>query len=152
MAFKPGELIYQYDVDKRDELVGKLATITSSYESVERTKWELEVHHIVCTGKELAYMRRTVTIERYEGYKPLTELCCFPLKYHPDNQNIEKALIARGKRYVALLGIHHRQYTGRAEFYTYSRKPVSLFDTNGKRPTEGLEVSLTIARKQLRTD
>ncbi|KAI0442660.1 P-loop containing nucleoside triphosphate hydrolase protein [Xylaria telfairii] len=50
----------------------------------------------------------------FEGTTPITELECFPLSYHPNEESIKGRLIARGRKFETLSGYHYKSYRGPA--------------------------------------
>ncbi len=63
----------------------------------------------------------TVGIKKFEGCRSLRELAVFPLRYHHRNDEIRARLIARGKKFCGLHGMHHRRYDGAAELLSDNR-------------------------------
>jgi hypothetical protein len=53
---------------------------------------------------------------------PITSLPAYPLKYHPEKEELEKRLIERGKKWTSFDGIHHMRYDGTAFAYN-EREP-----------------------------
>ncbi|KAF2813036.1 P-loop containing nucleoside triphosphate hydrolase protein [Mytilinidion resinicola] len=114
MAFKPGTLIFTI-IEGHDSIF-RLNSISREHETIgggELLKeWNVSAEHLISNGAELGYVRKDFRIPRYEGYKALTELKTFPLQYHPDCERVKRDLLARGKKYVSLQGIHHSMYEG----------------------------------------
>jgi len=46
---------------------------------------------------------------------PLDQLKIFPLEYHTNKEDLTASLVARGKKFVSLQGIHYKSYEGIAE-------------------------------------
>ncbi|KAJ7648738.1 P-loop containing nucleoside triphosphate hydrolase protein [Mycena polygramma] len=51
-------------------------------------------------------------IGRFEGVRKITDLHVCPIRYHQSIDALTAKLAARGKAWVALAGIHHKQYAG----------------------------------------
>jgi hypothetical protein len=108
MAFRPGDLIY---------------TKVGSTEKVVRLKrttellfsWILYTEEIQYNGTDYGHRETTFSIRIYDGYKPLEELSAYPLQYHRRKEAVTNALIARGKKFLSLQGVHHRFYEGLAD-------------------------------------
>jgi len=105
MAFRPGDLIYTLEDGIHRALKLK---------SMERCwgRWVLETEKIANDGTSFGYAEEEITIGWYDGYKPLKQLCAFPLRYHSQMEDISQALRARGKKYCKLHDIHQRYYAG----------------------------------------
>ncbi|GJN79242.1 hypothetical protein PLIIFM63780_002755 [Purpureocillium lilacinum] len=63
-------------------------------------------------GKRFGYGSVTQDIPEFQGACKITSLPCFPLKYHKDEALIREKLIARGRKFVALDGVHFKSYSG----------------------------------------
>lgn len=113
MAYKPGALLYHRDA-RGIEQIRRLASITRDREVDEAKEWCLKLEEIECNGSDFVRTTSSHYIQHYDGFKPLHELTYFPLQHHPEKDRIRQELIARGKRYVSLLGIHHLEYRGSA--------------------------------------
>jgi hypothetical protein len=57
-----------------------------------------------------------IEIDHFRGAKRIERLSVYPLQYHPEAAEIRGQLIACGRKFASLMGIHHRQYEGKA-FY-----------------------------------
>jgi hypothetical protein len=44
--------------------------------------------------------------------KKINTLDIFPLQYHEQAEKLKDALIVRGRKFISLIGIHHRNYKG----------------------------------------
>lgn len=53
-----------------------------------------------------------ITIGHFEGTVQITSLDAFPLKYHPEAAKLPETIIRRGRKWVGLIGVHHKQYKG----------------------------------------
>ena len=56
----------------------------------------------------------TFTVRDFKGPRKISNLACFPFKYHPEYPKLKPDLIQRGKKFVALKGQTHRLLDGRA--------------------------------------
>jgi hypothetical protein len=52
-----------------------------------------------------------INLSLFKGTTKITSLNAFPIQYHPD-KTLQQRLIERGRKWLALTGIHHRQYKG----------------------------------------
>ena len=128
MAFRPGDYIYS----KRDgdEKAYRLLTIAGGY------GWSLHLEGIAYNGREFGHVRHFAYIGHYDGYKALTDLAYFPLRYHPQLDRVKRDLISRGKQYVSFSGSHHRLYQGVADFLERGKekKPLESGESDDDEP------------------
>ena len=76
----------------------------------------LETRFLGTDGKLLGEASSSSQIPRFPGARRIDFLPAYPLKYHPDFEELSRKLIHSGRRFVSLIGIHHCQYDGKA-FY-----------------------------------
>ncbi|KAI0108699.1 P-loop containing nucleoside triphosphate hydrolase protein [Nemania sp. FL0031] len=65
-------------------------------------------------GSQFGYAETLFHIKPFDGTVPITDLDCFPLSYHPDEESVKEKLIARGRQFEKLAGYHYKSYKGRA--------------------------------------
>jgi hypothetical protein len=53
-----------------------------------------------------------ISLSFFKGTIKITSLDAFPLKFHPDAQMVQKSLVERGRKWLGLTGIQHKQYQG----------------------------------------
>lgn len=114
MAFLPGSIVYS-SARRNEDMAYQLVSMDRCPcpdPFCWRQDWTLEVESIDCDGDDFGYAKQSRTITRYDGYKPLHLLDVTPLAHHPEKERIRTALVARGRKFVALFGIHHRWYDG----------------------------------------
>ncbi len=127
MAFVPGELVYaeaKCGHQKGRGRIFRLKTIercpcTRSW--CPQYAWLLTGRIINYDGENFGHDAITLKIEHYDGMKALQDLRIVPLRYHPDSENLQRELIARGKRFVQLSGRHYMAYKGTAELMSDDR-------------------------------
>jgi hypothetical protein len=124
MAFRPGDLIYT-----RDNAPSKFAGQGRLHRFVEmercrcevpscpRSEWTLILDGITTDGVLIGHTREKVTIQPYDGFQQLQELPAFPLKYHPDEQDMRQRLAVRGAKLIQLHSYPYRQYSGIAGLF-----------------------------------
>ncbi|KMU78442.1 hypothetical protein CISG_07446 [Coccidioides immitis RMSCC 3703] len=102
MVFRPGDILYRQCFDSPTQcfMLKSMDKKRSSF--IDRD------------GQNLGYCMMQTTIKPYNGYKRLEDLEIFPLEYHRDCEAIRESQVARGKKFVGLQGVNHRQYTGNA--------------------------------------
>lgn len=120
MAFRPGDLIYT-KMDGVDKIV-RLKSTSGAWEY----GLSLQVEDIQYNGTDYGRCKMDLYINGYRGYKPLEELQSCPLQYMQRKDAITASLIARGKKFLELRGVHHRHYEGLVE--TSSPFPVRSDD------------------------
>lgn len=123
MAFRPGILIYS-KISRCCEVdhVGKVRRLKSmtrcecTKRNCEASKWRLKIEHIDYDGTNFGFSEDVYwTILPYQDYKRIDQLPLFPFEFHPDKEALSRALVARGKKFVGLQGVHHRYYEGTAK-------------------------------------
>ncbi|KAF2105451.1 P-loop containing nucleoside triphosphate hydrolase protein [Lophiotrema nucula] len=117
MAFRPGDLLYE-KIDGEDRICRLRSMSPVRYHldgQYYREYWSLFAEIIQCDGDNFGYTRTYATIEKYDGYRPLRNLDIFPLIYHEEVDRIRSDVVARGKVYLSLLGVHYCFYDGVAE-------------------------------------
>ena len=74
-----------------------------SVDLVDRTATRSVVVGKIQTVVLLRPVRGTVKIDSLDAY---------PIKFHPDEEELRDTIVKRGKKWVSLIGVHHRQYDG----------------------------------------
>ncbi|KAF4507755.1 hypothetical protein G6O67_004218 [Ophiocordyceps sinensis] len=72
----------------------------------------IEGKYLEFDGKKFGYGTVAEEIADFQGARKIASLPCYPLKYHKDQDRVQKDLIERGKKFVALNGVHYRCYSG----------------------------------------
>ena len=68
----------------------------------------------VSNGSAFGKVHHQIPIYPFDGTVKIKSLSAYPLKFHPDPEGLTKRLIARGKKWAGLRGVHHMQYDGTA--------------------------------------
>ncbi|KAF5127133.1 ATPase family AAA domain-containing protein FIGL1 [Metarhizium anisopliae] len=76
----------------------------------------LETRFLSTNGKFLGEASDRSRIPFFRGAKRIELLPAYPLQYHPNRERVARELTQCGRRFVSLIGAHHRQYVGTA-FY-----------------------------------
>lgn len=82
--------------------------------------WQLECEYIEATGNRTAgkprfgFSEKNVDLPYFKGTVRIASLKAFPTRWHPREEEMRARLIARGKRWQALDGVHHRHYNATA--------------------------------------
>lgn len=74
--------------------------------------WQLELEMYDFDGESHGFVTKFVDIERYEGSCPPKDLSLVPLRLLPDEVDITSMLVAKGRKFEALLGTHVKNYDG----------------------------------------
>ncbi|EIW53171.1 P-loop containing nucleoside triphosphate hydrolase protein [Trametes versicolor FP-101664 SS1] len=67
-------------------------------------------------GKSFGRVQNRIFVSHFKGTMKISSLDVYPIIYHPDAGRLEMSLIARGKKWLELRGIHHMQYDGPAGY------------------------------------
>ncbi|KAH9944905.1 P-loop containing nucleoside triphosphate hydrolase protein [Amylocystis lapponica] len=66
--------------------------------------------------KVFGRVQNRVIVSSFKGTKKIHELDVYPIKYHPAEADLRKALLERGKKWHGLSGVHHMHYAGTGVF------------------------------------
>lgn len=69
-------------------------------------------------------------IAMFQGRKRIEDLDVLPLTYHPNEHDIRVRLVQCGRKFIQLMGTHHRHYHGSA--FTYIKGDLVRFDIKGR--------------------
>lgn len=87
--------------------------------------FHLECRYLDFDSKVLGETSVELGIPKFRGTRKVNSLDAFPLEYHPSKNKILAHLVDCGRKFVSLMGIHHRQYRGEA-FYVRKSKPIKV--------------------------
>ena len=71
-----------------------------------------------------------IEVEEFKGPRKISNLACYPLKYHKDTNAMKKQLVERGKKFVSLKGMQYKFHKGMA-FYKKKRQYIKV-NINGR--------------------
>lgn len=57
---------------------------------------------------------KTIDVSYFKGTVKMTSLRVYPMRWHPREEDMRARLIARGRRWQDLEGVHHRHYNSAA--------------------------------------
>ncbi|OBZ76844.1 ATPase family AAA domain-containing protein 3B [Grifola frondosa] len=63
-------------------------------------------------GKAFGKVQTRMLVGSFKGTVKINTLDVYPIKYHPGHVELERTLIARGRKWVSTRGIHHMHYHG----------------------------------------
>ncbi|KAK7024646.1 hypothetical protein VNI00_016150 [Paramarasmius palmivorus] len=64
----------------------------------------------------ISRVQANIAIKSFWGTIPIGELVIYPLKYHVEPERLKECVVRRGKKWVDLIGIHHKEFDGIAIF------------------------------------
>lgn len=82
-------------------------------------------------GKRFGFGNVSDEIPEFRGARKITQLPVYPLSYCSDEAKVRGKLIARGKKFVTLSGMHYKAYNGMA--YMKRKKGVVRFNIQNSR-------------------
>lgn len=71
-----------------------------------------------------------IEVEEFKGPRKISNLACYPLKYHKNTESMKKQLIERGEKFVSLKGMQYKFHKGMA-FYKKKRQYIKV-NINGR--------------------
>ena len=126
--FEPDAVVYK-QTDGQDRLY-KL--VDSSYRKSSGSEiLNLTCRYIDCDGAAFGYVTTSLTLNDFDGIKPISELSVIPIHLHSQIRNILERLWKRGRSFAKLNGFHYKSYSGlctvKEEGYysTFSKQNVS---------------------------
>lgn len=81
-------------------------------------QWDLKLEYTESTGQNadnspaFGYSIISTTIHNFAGSRKITSLAAFPLKFHPEAEELTARLVERGKKWASLKDCHHMRYDG----------------------------------------
>ncbi|KAK6217934.1 hypothetical protein LQW54_002989 [Pestalotiopsis sp. IQ-011] len=90
----------------------------------------VEGKYLEYDGKRFGYGTMNGDILEFRGARKITDLECYPLKYHKDELQLRQDVIERGKKFVTLAGSHYKAYQGVA--YFKKKKEAVKVNVNGR--------------------
>jgi len=76
----------------------------------------IEGRYLNSEGKALGEAITGIKIPIFRGAKQIQHLPAYPFQYHAEKEKVRQELIRCGRDFVSLMGVHHRQYEGKAFF------------------------------------
>ncbi|PHH85643.1 hypothetical protein CDD83_135 [Cordyceps sp. RAO-2017] len=67
---------------------------------------------MVFNGDEFVWQVKWLTVEEFDGNRPIPDLQHYPVAFHPDADDITKRLVSRGKKVLDLQGLRYCCYNG----------------------------------------
>jgi hypothetical protein len=85
--------------------------------------YAIECRYLDFDGKAFGEVSIMLGIPRFSGTRRIDTLNAFPLQYHQDESLVRTKLVAYGRKFVSLIGVHHRHYQGEA-FYVREQEVI----------------------------
>ena len=114
--FKPNTIVYTTCLDTEKPACFRFDRGEESATSAGMTYFHMECRYLDSDGVVFGEVSTGLGIAKFAGAKRIINLDTFPLPYHPRRNEVKAGLVERGRHFVSLLGVHHRQYRGNAFF------------------------------------
>ncbi|KAL1836360.1 hypothetical protein VTJ49DRAFT_5252 [Mycothermus thermophilus] len=129
--WKPSTLAYTTTYGSHDEPRVFKVEMAEKHQSFMRgAYYYIEGKYFEYDGKQFGYGSMSEEVGDFRGARKITSLPCYPLKYHKDEATLRKELIERGKKFVALGGVHYKSHQGMA--YYKKKRSVIKVNINGR--------------------
>jgi hypothetical protein len=129
--WKPNTLAFTTTYGSHDEpRVFKVETAEKHHSIMQGDFYYIGGKYFEYDGKQFGYGSISEDLGDFRGARKITSLACYPLKYHKNEPQLRKDLIARGKKFVALSGVHYKSHQGMA--YYKKKKTVVKVNINGR--------------------
>jgi hypothetical protein len=129
--FKPNTIAYTTTYGHTDEPRAFKIEYASKESSFMKGSWYMvEGKYLEYDGKTFGMGNMVAEVEFFKGARKITNLACYPLKYHRDAEGLKTKLIERGKNFVALRGMNYRFHKGMAFFK--KKRSVIKVNINGR--------------------
>lgn len=107
---KHGGIIGYYDLLCESVDAANLNTVADNWNAHSA---EAEVNK-AGAGKAYGWIQHRIIIPFFRGTMKISALDAYPIKYHHAPEELKKRLVARGRKWAKLRGVHHMQYKGTA--------------------------------------
>ncbi|KAB8298079.1 hypothetical protein EYC80_001842 [Monilinia laxa] len=129
--YKPNTLAYTTTYGTIDEPRAFKIELAEKNSSFMRGTWyHIEGKYLEYDGKTWGMGTMDCEVPSFKGARKITSLNCYPLKYHRNEAKLRIELIERGKKFVALQGVHYKSHKGMA--YYKKRKAVVKVNIDGR--------------------
>jgi hypothetical protein len=116
MLFKPNTPVYTTCFGTQKP---RCVTYDSAEEKTTRSKnkyLSMDCRFFDFDGKTFGKASIELVIPKFRGTKRINTLPAFPLKYHPDKNQVKSDFVKCGRKFVRLIGTHHCYCQGEAFF------------------------------------
>jgi hypothetical protein len=109
--FKPGSLVYMTCPSTSLPRGVRYSFGEEKKSARDVDCFEIHSHYFDFDGDVFGESTETLQIEIFRGATRIENLPAYPLGYHPDKA-IKERLVSSGRKFVSLMGCHHREYHG----------------------------------------
>jgi hypothetical protein len=88
--------------------------------------YSMQCRYLDFDGKIFGEVSTELPVVKFRGTQRIDTLSCFPLQFHPDESSMTADLVECGRRFVSLMGSHHRHCRGDA-FFIQDDRPFQAF-------------------------
>lgn len=92
--------------------------------------YNIEGRYLEYDGKTFGMGSMEIEVGEFTGPRKISNLGCYPLKYHKEADKLREQLISRGKKFAGLKGMQYRFHKGMA-FYKKKRQVIKV-NINGR--------------------
>ncbi|KAF7946081.1 uncharacterized protein EAE97_005119 [Botrytis byssoidea] len=129
--YKPNTLAYTTTYGTADEPRAFKIELAEKIASFMKGTWyNIEGKYLEYDGKTWGMGTMDCDVPAFKGARKITSLNCYPLKYHKNEAKLRTELIERGKKFVALQGVHYKSHKGMA--YYKKRKAIIKVNIDGR--------------------
>ncbi|KAI9729611.1 MAG: hypothetical protein M1818_008458 [Claussenomyces sp. TS43310] len=129
--FKPNTLAYTPTYSTIDEpRVFKVEYAEKQCNFIKGEWYDIEGKYLEYDGKTWGMGSMDVDVPGFKGARKITSLACYPLQYHKDEEKLREQLIARGKKFVSLQGVHYKYHEGLA--FVKKRRQIIKVNISGR--------------------
>ena len=123
--FKPNSLVYS-------TCIGTNKPRCVMYDNGEEAEtsdglkyYKMDCRYLDYDGKVFGELPIHLAIVKFRGKKRISTLDAFPLQFHPDEKAMRTHLLDCGRKFVSMLGAHHRHCRGTA-FYVKDGEAITV--------------------------
>ncbi|ETN37790.1 uncharacterized protein HMPREF1541_07413 [Cyphellophora europaea CBS 101466] len=129
--FKPNTIAYTNTYgDNEQPRAFKIEYVSKDSHFMKGTWYTIEGRYLEYDGKSFGMGSMSVQVPSFQGVRRIPTLDCYPLQYHRDPEALRTQLIERGKKFVALEGVHYKYHKGMA--YTKRKRQILKININGR--------------------
>jgi hypothetical protein len=129
--FKPNTIAYTPTYGHNDEPRAFKIEYATKESSFMKGQWYvIEGRYLEYDGKAFGMGTMAADVEAFKGARKITNLACYPLKYHREAEQLKEKLVTRGKKFVALRGMNYRFHKGMAFFK--KKRSIIKVNINGR--------------------
>ena len=87
--------------------------------------FKMECRYLDYNGQVFGELPIHLTIVKFRGKRRISTLDAFPLRFHSDERGVRTRLVECGRKFISMLGAHHRHCRGTA-FYMKDGEAVTV--------------------------